>query len=54
MNPDHIPDLYWNLANTYHTRSIGHADTQNTIVSAHIDVRLLVVLEEIVVEIGAV
>ena len=27
MNPDHIPDLHWNLANTCHTTSIGHADT---------------------------
>ena len=35
MNPDHIPDLHWNLADTYHTTSIGQADTQNTIVSAH-------------------
>ena len=30
MNPDHIPDLHWNLANTYHTTSIGYADTRNT------------------------
>ena len=35
MNPYHIPDLHWNLANTYHPTSIGYADTQNTIVSAH-------------------
>ena len=35
MNPDHIPDLHWNLANTYHTTSIGLTDTQNTVVSAH-------------------
>ena len=42
MNPDHIPDLHWNLADTYHTTSIGHADTQNTVVSAHyIDVETL-------------
>ena len=42
MNPDHILDLHWNLANTYHTTSIGHMDTQNTIVSAHyIDVETL-------------
>ena len=34
-NPDHIPDLHWNLANTYHTTSIGQMDTQTTIVSAH-------------------
>ena len=42
MNPDYIPDLHWNLANTYHTTSIGHIDMQNTIVSAHyIDVETL-------------
>ena len=42
MNPDHIPDLHWNLAHTYHTTSIGHADTQDTVVSAHyIDVETL-------------
>ena len=35
MNPDHIPDLHWNLAHTYYTTSIGHTDTQNTTVSAH-------------------
>ena len=42
MNPDHIPDLHWNLTDTYHTTSIGHANTQNTIVSGHyIDVETL-------------
>ena len=42
MNPDHIPDLHWNLANTYHTTSIGYADTQNTVISTHfIDVETL-------------
>ena len=35
INPDHILDLHWNLANTYHTTSIGSVDTQNTIVSTH-------------------
>ena len=30
MNPDWIPDLYLNLANTYHTTNIGHIDTQVT------------------------
>ena len=40
MNPDQIPDLHWNLANTYHTTNIGHIDTQVTDVSAHcIDVK---------------
>ena len=23
MNPDKIPDLHWNLVNTYHTTNIG-------------------------------
>ena len=42
MNPDHIPDLHWNLAHMYHTTSIGYADTQNTVVSTHyIDVETL-------------
>ena len=35
MNPDHIPDLHWNLANMYHTTNIGYLDTQNTVVSTH-------------------
>ena len=38
MNPDHIPDLHWNLANMYHTTNIGYADTQNT---DYIDVETL-------------
>ena len=42
MNPDHIPDLHWNLADTYHTTGIGQTNTQNTVVSAHyIDVETL-------------
>ena len=42
MNPDQIPDLHWNLANTYHTTNIGHIDTQVTDVSAHcIDIKAL-------------
>ena len=42
MNPDHIPDLHWNLAKTYHTTSVGYADTQNTVISTHfIDVETL-------------
>ena len=28
MNLDKIPDLHWNLANTYHTTNIGQADLQ--------------------------
>ena len=35
MNPDHIPNLHWNLANTYQTTSIGDMDTQDTIIPAH-------------------
>ena len=35
MNPDHIPNLHWNLVNTCHTTSIGYADTQNIAVSTH-------------------
>ena len=30
MNPDKIPDLHWNLANTYHTTNIGQIDPQAT------------------------
>ena len=42
MNPDHIPDLHWNLANMYHTTNIGYVNTQNTVVSTHyIDVETL-------------
>ena len=26
MNPDKIPDLHWNLADTYHTTNIGRID----------------------------
>ena len=35
MNPDHVPNLHWNLANTYYTTNIGYGDTQNTVVSTH-------------------
>ena len=42
MNPDHIPNLHWNLVNTYHTTSIWYTDTQNTVVLTHyIDVETL-------------
>ena len=42
MSPDHIPDLHWNFVDTYNTKNIGHADTQDTVVSAHyIDVETL-------------
>ena len=35
MNPDHILDLHWKLANTYHTTSIGYTETLPTTVSIH-------------------
>ena len=35
INPDHIPDLHWKLANTYHTTSIGYAEMLHTTVSIH-------------------
>ena len=35
MNPDHIPDLHWKLANTYHTTSIGYTEPMSTTVSVH-------------------
>ena len=33
MNPDHIPDLHWKLANTYHTTSIGYTEPLSTTIS---------------------
>ena len=36
MNPDHIPNLHWKLANTHHTTSIGHSETIPTTISVHI------------------
>ena len=30
MNPDKIPNLHWNLSNTYHTTNIGQVDPQTT------------------------
>ena len=42
MNPDKIPHLYWDLANTYHTTNIGQVDPQTTWVTTHcIDVDTL-------------
>ena len=29
MNPDKIPDLHWQLANTYHTTNVGQPGTSN-------------------------
>ena len=34
-NPDHIPDLHWKLANTYHTTSIGCTEPLSTTVAIH-------------------
>ena len=47
MNPDKIPDLHWNLVNTYHTTNIGQIDPQTTCISTHcIDVDTLSHAEE--------
>ena len=35
INPDHIPDLHWKLANTYHTTSIGYTEPLSTTISIH-------------------
>ena len=35
INPDHIPDLHWKLANTCHTTSIGYTEPLSTTVSIH-------------------
>ena len=35
MNPDHIPNLHWKLANTYYTTSIGYTEPLSTTVSIH-------------------
>ena len=35
MNPNHILDLHWKLANTYHTTSIGYTEPLITTVSDH-------------------
>ena len=35
MDPDKIPDLDWNLADTYHTTNIGQIDPQATWISTH-------------------
>ena len=35
MNPDHIPDLHWKLANTYHTTSIGCTELLSITISIH-------------------
>ena len=35
MNPYQIPDLHWNLTNTYHTTNIEQIDPQAACVSTH-------------------
>ena len=35
MNPDHIPDLHWKLANTYHATRIGYTEPLSTTISVH-------------------
>ena len=41
MNPDHIPDLYWRLASTYHTTSIGYTELVSTISVHYVTVETL-------------
>ena len=53
MNPDKIPDLHWNLADTYHTTNIGQIHPQTTWISTHcINVDALSYAEEIDIENG--
>ena len=35
MNPNHILDLHWKLANTYDTTSIGYTESLSTTASVH-------------------
>ena len=35
INPDKIPDLHWNLADTYHTTNIGQIDSHTTWISTN-------------------
>ena len=35
MNPDKIPDLHWELVNTYHTTNIGQIRLQAADISTH-------------------
>ena len=41
MNPDHIPDLHWKLANTYHTTSIGYTEPLTTVSIHYVTVKTL-------------
>ena len=35
MNPDKIPDVHWELLNTYHTANIGQIGPQAADISTH-------------------
>ena len=35
MNPDKIPDLHWELVNTYHTTNVGQTRPQAGDISTH-------------------
>ena len=35
MNPDKIPNLHWQLANTYHTTNVGQLRLQTSDISTH-------------------
>ena len=35
MSPDKIPNLHWNLANTYHTTNIGQISPQVTCIATN-------------------
>ena len=37
MNPDHIPDLHWKLANAHHTPSIGCTMTSTMTISLAVE-----------------
>ena len=41
MNPDHILDLHWKLANTYHTTSIGYTELLTTVSVHYVTVETL-------------
>ena len=41
MNPDHILDLHWNLANTYHTTSIGYTELLTSVSIHYVTVETL-------------
>ena len=41
MNPDHILDLHWKLANTYHTTSIGYTELLTSISIHYVAMEIL-------------